>query len=139
MGRVEGLHVVTGAFGYTGRWIAHHLVEQGAEVRTLTNSVGRDDPFDGKVEVHRCDFDNHEKLVDSLRGTAVLYNTYWVRYTVSGQGFGHALAVKNSKKLFLAAKEAGVGKTVHLSVANPTKAPGWAYFRGKVIVENFLK
>ncbi len=139
MGRVEGLHVVTGAFGYTGRWIAHHLVEQGAEVRTLTNSVGRDNPFDGKVEVHRCDFDNHEKLVDSLRGTAVLYNTYWVRYTVSGQGFGHALAVKNSKKLFLAAKEAGVGKIVHLSVANPTKAPDWAYFRGKVIVENFLK
>ena len=139
MGRVEGLHVVTGAFGYTGRWIAHHLVEQGAEVRTLTNSVGRDDPFDGKVEVHRYDFDNHEKLVDSLRGTAVLYNTYWVRYTVSGQGFGHALAVKNSKKLFLAAKEAGVGKIVHLSVANPTKAPDWAYFRGKVIVENFLK
>ena len=139
MGRVEGLHVVTGAFGYTGRWIAHHLVEQGAEVRTLTNSVGRDDPFDGKVEVHRYDFDNHEKLVDSLRGTAVLYNTYWVRYTVSGQGFGHALAVKNSKKLFLAAKEAGVGKIVHLSVANPTKAPDWAYFRGKVIVEIFLK
>ena len=139
MGRVEGLHVVTGAFGYTGRWIAHHLVGQGAEVRTLTNSVGRDDPFNGKVEVHRCDFDNHEKLVDSLRGTAVLYNTYWVRYTVSGQGFGHALAVKNSKKLFLAAKEAGVGKIVHLSVANPTKAPDWAYFRGKVIVENFLK
>ena len=68
MGRVEGLHVVTGAFGYTGRWIAHHLVEQGAEVRTLTNSVGRDYPFDGKVEVHRYDFDNHEKLVDSLRG-----------------------------------------------------------------------
>ena len=61
MGQVEGLHVVTGAFGYTGRWIAHHLVEQGAEVRTLTNSVGRDDPFDGKVEVHRYDFDNHEK------------------------------------------------------------------------------
>ena len=139
MGRVEGLHVVTGAFGYTGRWIAHHLVEQGAEVRTLTNSVGRDNPFDGKVEVHRYDFDNHEKLVDSLRGTAVLYKTYWVRDTVSGQGFGHALAVKNSKKLFLAAKEARVGKIVHLSVANPTKAPDWAYFRGKVIVENFLK
>ena len=139
MGKVEGLHVVTGAFGYTGRWIAHYLLEKGAEVRTLTNSIGRDDPFDGQVEVHRYDFDDREKLVESLRGASVLYNTYWVRYTVSGQGFGHALAVKNSKKLFLAAKEAGVGKIVHLSVANPTKAPDWAYFRGKVIVENFLK
>ena len=62
-----------------------------------------------------------------------------MRYTVSGQGFAHTLAVKNSKKLFLAAKEAGVGKIVHVSVANPDKAPDWAYFRGKVIVEEFLK
>ena len=105
MVKLEGLHVVTGAFGYTGRWIAHYLLERGAEVRTLTNSIGRDDPFDGKVEVHRYDFDDRKKLVESLKGASVLYNTYWVRYTVEGQGFAHALAVKNSKKLFLAAKE----------------------------------
>ena len=139
MVKLEGLHVVTEAFGYTGRWIAHHLLERGAEVRTLTNSIGRDDPFDGKVKVHRYDFDDRKKLVESLKGTSVLYNTYWVRYTVEGQGFAHALAVKNSKKLFLAAKEAGVGKIVHISVANPHKAPDWAYFRGKIIVEEFLK
>ena len=139
MVKLEGLHVVTGAFGYTGRWIAHNLLERGAEVRTLTNSIGRDDPFDGSVEVHRYDFDDRKKLVESLKGVSVLYNTYWVRYTVEGQGFAHALAVKNSKKLFLAAKEAGVGKIVHISVANPQKAPDWAYFRGKIIVEDFLK
>ena len=139
MVKLKGLHVVTGAFGYTGRWIAHHLLEKGANVRTLTNSIGRDDPFDGKIEVHRYDFDDRKKLVESLKGVSVLYNTYWVRYTVEGQGFAHALAVKNSKKLFLAAKEAGVGKIVHISVANPQKAPDWAYFRGKIIVEDFLK
>ena len=81
MVKLEGLHVVTGAFGYTGRWIAHNLLEQGAEVRTLTNSIGRDDPFDGSVEVHRYDFDDRKKLVESLKGVSVLYNTYWVRYT----------------------------------------------------------
>ena len=75
MGKVEGLHVVTGAFGYTGRWIAHYLFEKGAEVRTLTNSIGRDDPFDGQIEVHRYDFDDREKLVESLRGASVFYNT----------------------------------------------------------------
>ena len=47
----EELHVVTGAFGYSGRWIAHHLLENGFRVRTLTNAVGRDDPFDGQVDV----------------------------------------------------------------------------------------
>ena len=51
MGKVEGLHVVTGAFGYTGRWIAHYLLEKGAEVRTLTNSIGGDDPFDGQANI----------------------------------------------------------------------------------------
>ena len=51
MVKLEGLHVVTGAFGYTGRWIAHKLLEKGEKVRTLTNAIGRDDPFDGQVEI----------------------------------------------------------------------------------------
>jgi len=59
----EALHVVTGAFGYSGRWIAHRLLEKGVRVRTLTNAVGRDCPFDGRVEVHPNDFENHEALV----------------------------------------------------------------------------
>ena len=42
----EALHVVTGAFGYSGRWIAHRLLEKGVRVRTLTNAIGRDDPFE---------------------------------------------------------------------------------------------
>ena len=63
MVKLEGLHTVTGAFGYTGRWIAHHLLKRGAKVRTLTNSIGRDDPFDGKVEVHRYDFDDSSTIL----------------------------------------------------------------------------
>ena len=37
-GRVvaEELHVVTGAFGYTGRWIAHQLLDEGKRVGTTT-------------------------------------------------------------------------------------------------------
>lgn len=62
------LHVVTGAFGYSGRWIAKRLLDEGVRVRTLTNAVGRDDPFDGAVEVHAIDFEDHHALVDSLRG-----------------------------------------------------------------------
>ena len=42
----DELHVVTGAFGYTGRWIAHRLLDEGKRVRTLTNAVGRDDTFE---------------------------------------------------------------------------------------------
>jgi NADH dehydrogenase len=134
----EALHVVTGAFGYSGRWIAHRLLEKGIRVRTLTNAVGRDDPFDGRVEVHSLDFDNHAALVESLRGAEVLYNTYWVRYNHPRRNFEHGIAVENSRRLFAAAAEAGVERIVHFSVAHPHKAPDWTYFRGKVAVEGLL-
>ena len=132
------MHVVTGAFGYTGRWIAHRLLEKGVQVRTLTNAVGRDDPFDGRVEVHPLDFDDHAALVESLRGAEVLYNTYWVRYNHRRRNFEHGIAVENSKRLFKAAAEAGVERIVHFSVAHPHKAPDWTYFCGKVAVEKYL-
>ena len=134
----ERVHVVTGAFGYSGRWIARELLSRGKKVRTLTNAVGRDDPFHGMVEVMPIDFTNHDLLVSSLRGTDVLYNTYWVRYKNSKDGYAHEIAVENTRKLFLAAEEAGVNRIVHFSVAHPHKAPDWSYFRGKVEVEKLL-
>ncbi|DAC60575.1 MAG TPA: NAD(P)-dependent oxidoreductase, partial [Candidatus Poseidoniales archaeon] len=133
------LHVVTGAFGYSGRWVAHHLLKSDARVRTLTNAVGRDDPFDGRVEVHGLDFNDTERLVESLRGAEVLYNTYWVRYNKREHRFAHNTAVENTRRLFEAARLAGVKRVVQFSVANPTKAPNWTYFEGKVKVETMLK
>ena len=132
------LHVVTGAFGYSGRWIAHRLLDDGVRVRTLTNAIGRDDPFDGRVEVHSLDFDDHDALVESLRGAVVLYNTYWVRYNDPQRNFEHGLAVENCKRLLAAAEEAGVERIIHFSVAHPDLAPGWTYFRGKLAVEKIL-
>ena len=35
-------HAVTGAFGYTGAYIARRLLRAGIEVRTLTNSPRRE-------------------------------------------------------------------------------------------------
>ncbi|MBM4087782.1 MAG: SDR family oxidoreductase, partial [Planctomycetes bacterium] len=74
------LHVVTGAFGYSGKYIAARLLAAGHRVRTLTNSPNRANPFGGQVEVHPFHFDDLGKLVDSLRGASVFYNTYWVRF-----------------------------------------------------------
>ena len=133
------LHVVTGAFGYTGRWIAHQLLDGGKRVRTLTNAIGRDDPFNGRVEVHPLDFQDRGALVESLRGADVLYNTYWVRYNHHSKQFDHEIATENCRLIFEAAKEAGVRRVVHFSVAHPEQAPEWSYFRGKVISEKVLR
>ena len=58
----KGSHVVTGAFGYTGRYIARELLAREARVRTLTNSLHRANPLGDAIEVHPIDFDDPEDL-----------------------------------------------------------------------------
>src|SRR5512136_2844884 len=98
------LHVVTGAFGYSGKYIAARLLQAGHRVRTLTNAVGRPDPFGGQVEARPLHFTDQAKLVESLRGAAVFYNTYWVRFNYGD--FSHSTAVENTLKLFQACRKA---------------------------------
>lgn len=132
----QQLHVVTGAFGYSGRYIASRLLEAGHRVRTLTDSPERPNPFGGRVEAHLFDFDQAEQLAESLRGAAVLYNTYWVRY--NSRDFTHAEAVENTRRLFAAAKAAGVGRVVHVSITNPSEDSDLEYFRAKAMLERML-
>ncbi|MBI5092461.1 MAG: NAD(P)H-binding protein [Candidatus Hydrogenedentes bacterium] len=133
----QELHVVTGAFGYTGKYITRRLLAAGVRVRTLTNSVQRENPFQGKVEAHPFNFNDPPKLVESLRGASVLYNTYWVRFNHAD--FKHATAVENTLTLFRAAKEAGVRRVVHVSITNPSEDSPLEYFKGKAALERALK
>ena len=135
---VNEVHVVTGAFGYSGRWIARELLNRGVTVRTLTNAIGRDDPFNGQVEVRPIDFSDHNSLVSSISDADVLYNTYWVRYKDRNGGYAHDLAVENTRKLISAAEDAGIRRIVHFSVAHPDKATDWTYFNGKMDVERMI-
>lgn len=129
-------HVVTGAFGYSGAYIARRLLDAGLEVRTLTNSPERGNAFDGRVAAVPFHFNDRAKLVDSLRGASVLYNTYWVRF--NHKTFTHATAVANTLTLFDAAKEAGVGRIVHVSITNPSEDSPLEYFSGKARLERGL-
>ncbi len=130
------LHVVTGAFGYSGKYITRRLLDQGYQVRTLTNSLNRPNPFGDKVETHPYNFDHPDALTDSLRGAAVLYNTYWVRFNYTS--FRHSVAVENGLKLFAAAKQAGVRRVVHISITNPSENSSLEYFSGKARFERAL-
>ena len=130
-------HAVTGAFGYTGSYIARFLLEAGHEVITLTNSPDRESPMAGKIEAFPFNFDHPEKLTESLRGVRVLYNTYWVRF--NHKHFTHAVAINNIKTLFDCAKAAGVEKIVHVSITNPDVHSELEYFSGKGELEEHLK
>ncbi len=130
------VHVVTGAFGYTGRYIARRLLERGVQVRTLTNSAKRRCSLSGQVSVLPLCFDDPDRLADSLRGATVLYNTYWVRFNHTT--FRHATAVHNTLRLFEAARRAGIHRVVHVSITNPSHDSPYEYFRGKAVLERAL-
>jgi len=130
------VHVVTGAFGFSGKYIAKKLLDAGCEVHTLTNSVNRSNPFEGKIKAFPFNFDNPKELTESLRGTSVLYNNYWVRFNYLG--FSYSQAVDNSVTLFKAAREAGVERIVHVSITNPSEDSPFEYFRGKAKLESAL-
>ena len=130
-------HAVTGAFGYSGKYITKRLLEKGHSVITLTNSVDRANPFGEHIKAFPFHFDQPEKLTEQLRGVTTLYNTYWIRF--NHKTFTQADAVKNTQTLFLAAKEAGVKRVVHISIANPSEDSPLEYYRSKAYLERSLK
>ncbi|HML21099.1 MAG TPA: NAD(P)H-binding protein [Aggregatilinea sp.] len=137
MSQTGQVHTVTGAFGYSGKYIATHLLERGHTVHTLTNSTRRANPFGDQITVHPFNFDDPAALTESLRGVSVLYNTYWVRF--NHRLFTHADAVRNTLTLFEAAQRAGVERVVHVSITNPSEDLGLEYFAGKAQLEAALQ
>lgn len=135
--RKDLTHAVTGAFGYSGKYIARRLLEQGRRVITLTNSTSRENEFDRKITPFPLRFDRPDELVESLRDVDVLYNTYWVRF--NHRTFTHAEAVRNTLILFNAAKAAGVPRIVHVSITNPSLDSPLEYFSGKARLEQALQ
>ena len=135
----SGVDAVTGAFSYTGRFIARRLLADGRRVRTLTNHTRRPGTEDllEKLEVEPLQFDDRPRLRTALRGATTLYNTYWVRFPHGGHDFKKAVA--NTRTLLRAAAEAGVKRVVHISVSNPSLDSPLAYYAGKAQTEEEVK
>lgn len=129
-------HAVTGAYGYSGKYITQRLLDKGESVITLTNSLERENLFGDKVKAFPFNFDAHDQLATSLEGVDVLINTYWVRF--NHKMFTHADAVANTIALFDAAKRAGVKRVVHISITNPSLDSPLEYFSGKAVLEKAL-
>ena len=128
---------VTGAFGYSGRYITQRLLEAGHGVITLTDSLHRPNPFGERVRAFGFRFNEPAKLAQSLSGVEVIVNTYWVRF--DHRRFSQAQAVENTKILFQAARQAGVERILHISITNPDLHSALPYFRGKAELEVALQ
>ncbi len=130
------LNVVTGAFGYTGKYIARRLLADGIRVKTLTGHPERPNPFGAQVVAAPFNFDDLPTLIDQLSGASTLYNTYWVRFSRGEVTFDRA--IESTRTLIQTAKDAGVGRIVHVSITNPSLNSSLPYFRGKAQVEEAI-
>ncbi|HVS06748.1 MAG TPA: NAD(P)H-binding protein [Candidatus Dormibacteraeota bacterium] len=133
---MNNIDVVTGAFSYSGRFIAAQLLERGRALRTLTNHPKPDDPLAPRIPTYPLNFEDPDALVTALKGTDTLYNTYWVR--APHGSVTHGAAVENTKRLIESARRAGVRRIVQTSIANPT-ASTTSYYRGKAALEDAVR
>ena len=131
------MDVVTGSFGYIGKYITKELIASGRSVRTITTHPDKPNPFGEAVQAFPYHFDNPNLLRNTLKGCDTLFNTYWVRFDYQQWSFEKAL--ENTNLLFTCAKEAGVKKIVQISVTNPSEDDDLPYYRGKALQEKALR
>ncbi|BCR03399.1 3-beta-hydroxy-Delta(5)-steroid dehydrogenase [Desulfuromonas versatilis] len=128
-----GLNVVTGAYSFTGRYIARRLLADGFKVKTLTGHPVTESPFSNDIPAAPFNFDDPAALAASLEGAEVLYNTYWIRLEYGEMTFAQAVA--NTRSLVRAAREVSVRHIVHLSAANASPDSPHPYFQAKAQAE----
>jgi NADH dehydrogenase len=130
-------HAVTGAFGFTGRALAEHLLAGGHDVVTLTRRSGAGDPLASRIAVRSFDTTQPDELASNLAGVDTLFNTFWLRFPRGGSTFDGAVA--RSAVLFRAAREAGVRRLVHISVVNAALDAETPYVRAKAALEDVVR
>ena len=124
---------VTGAFSYTGAYIARALLERGGRVITLSRRPDPGHPLSARLQFARLQFEDAGALAAALQAVRTLYNTYWIRFPRRGVTFETAVA--NTRVLLDAAARAGVRRVVHISVSNASEDSALDYFRHKAFAE----
>ncbi len=131
------LDVVTGAFSFTGRYLARRLLALGRKVKTLTGHPEREHSFGRDIRSTGFHFDDPGALQRHLAGAETLYNTYWIRYEHGPATFARVL--DQTLVLFQAAAQAGVRRIVHFSAIGADPAADLPYFRAKGEAERLVR
>jgi uncharacterized protein YbjT (DUF2867 family) len=135
--KMPGVHVVTGAFSYTGSYVARALLERGERVRTLSRRPDPEHALAGGVEFAPLQFADEAALTRDLSGATTLFNTYWVRFPHGETTWASVL--DNTRTLIRAARAAAVGRIVQFSVSNASEDSPYGYFRAKALAERALR
>ena len=136
--------MITGAWSYSGRYVARRLLDRGDTVVSLTNHPAPDlDLFQGQVRAVPFDF-TPGRLAAHLADVDVLACAYWTRHNQPpvghrGPWLSHAAAAHRSAALIREAKTAGVRRLVWTSIANPGLDADLSYYQGKAQVEEAVK
>lgn len=126
---------ITGAFSYSGRYLAKLLLDQGHHVVNLSSRQApiASAPLSAsdvrRVQSFPLDFSDELRLRKALEGCSVLWCTYWIRFQRDGDTF--AAAAQRCQKLFQLAKEAGVRRIVYTSHTHATVGSPFPYISGK--------
>jgi NADH dehydrogenase len=135
------LDAVTGAFGFTGRAIAEQLLAAGRGVLTLSRRSGNaGDPLRDRLRIVPFQPDAagaEDRIASALPGVDTLYDTYWLRFPRAGMTYERA--VGHHAVLLAAARRAGVGRVVLVSVVNASADAPTPYVRAKAAVEALVR
>lgn len=130
------LYVVTGALGYTGKYITRLLLSRGKRVKTLTGHPNRQNPFGNRIQIAPFNFGDPGELTRSLQGATTFINTYWVRFAYGQESYDRGVA--NTQVLIKAAEDAGIRRFVQVSITNASESSPFPYFKGKGFLERAL-
>lgn len=130
---------VTGATGFVGRHIVRLLVQRGARVRALARNPAHAPFPPGTVALVPGDLADPAALRALVAGADAVVHLVGIIAERSGATFA-GVHVEGTRRLVTAARDAGVGRFVHMSAAGARDEPGaTAYHRTKAQAEALVR
>jgi uncharacterized protein YbjT (DUF2867 family) len=124
--------LVTGATGRLGKALLPRLAEAGFAVRATSRRAAA---AGGPVEWVRADLTTGDGIAAAVRGVDAIVHLASAPYQ---RGYTVRVEVDGTRHLLEAARAAGVGHLVYLSIVGADRVP-WGYFRTKVRAEQLIR
>jgi uncharacterized protein YbjT (DUF2867 family) len=119
---------VFGGAGFVGRRIVRHLRESGARVRVVSRHPGRTD--DDGIEQIAADVHDERAVAAAVAGADSVVNAISL-YVQHGSETFHSVHVEAAGKIARAARQASVGRLVHVSGIGADTASPSLYIRSR--------